>query len=72
MFKSFGWPELLVVLFIVLLIFGGSRLPQVGRSMGQSIREFKKGISGGDGEKPPPPTEKASPPASSGSGRIQH
>lgn len=39
-----GW-EILVVLFVVLLLFGSSRLPQLARGMGKSINEFKKGIS---------------------------
>jgi sec-independent protein translocase protein TatA len=39
-----GW-EILVVLFVVLLLFGSSRLPQLARGMGKSISEFKKGIS---------------------------
>ena len=39
-----GW-EILVVLFVVLLLFGSSRLPQLARGMGKSISEFKKGIT---------------------------
>ena len=39
-----GW-EILVVLFVVLLLFGSTRLPQLARGMGKSISEFKKGIS---------------------------
>ncbi|MCA1591262.1 MAG: twin-arginine translocase TatA/TatE family subunit [Acidobacteria bacterium] len=43
-----GW-ELLVVLFVILLLFGGAKLPQLAKGMGKSIREFKKGINeGGD------------------------
>lgn len=41
-----GW-EILVVLFVVLLLFGSTRLPQLARGMGKSINEFKKGISDG-------------------------
>ena len=44
-----GW-EILVVLFVVLLLFGSSRLAQLARGMGKSINEFKKGISEGGKE----------------------
>ena len=40
--------ELLIVLGIVLLLFGATRLPQVARSMGKSITEFKRGLHEGD------------------------
>ena len=36
-----GLPELLVILFIVILIFGGSRLPEIGRGIGSAIKNFK-------------------------------
>ena len=39
-----GVPELLIILAIVLLIFGYSRLPQLGKGLGQSIRNFKSGL----------------------------
>jgi len=53
-----GVPELLIILAIVLLIFGYSRLPQLGKGLGQSIRNFKSGLRG-DGDRedrdvPPP------------------
>ena len=41
---SLGAPELLIVLLIVLLLFGGAKLPKLARSLGESSREFKKGI----------------------------
>ena len=42
----FGIPELLLILLILLLIFGASKLPEIARTMGQSINEFKKSMSG--------------------------
>ncbi|MCD6506859.1 twin-arginine translocase TatA/TatE family subunit [Candidatus Poribacteria bacterium] len=39
---SIGWSELLVIFLVVLLLFGTKRLPEVGRSLGKAIREFKK------------------------------
>lgn len=40
-----GMPEILIILAIVLIIFGPKKLPELARSMGQSIREFRKGTS---------------------------
>ncbi len=39
-----GMPELLVILVLVLLIFGASRLPEIGTGLGKAIRGFKKGV----------------------------
>jgi sec-independent protein translocase protein TatA len=39
-----GFPELLIVLVLVLLVFGGSRLPALGRSVGQARRELRAGM----------------------------
>jgi sec-independent protein translocase protein TatA len=47
-----GPLEIAVVLVIVLIIFGPKRLPELGRSMGRGIREFKGSLSG-DNDKPP-------------------
>jgi sec-independent protein translocase protein TatA len=41
-----GGTELLIVLFIILLLFGAKRIPQLARSIGTGTREFRKGISG--------------------------
>jgi sec-independent protein translocase protein TatA len=40
-----GAPELIIVLLVVLLLFGATRLPKLARSMGEASKEFKKGIS---------------------------
>ena len=42
-----GTPELLIILAIILLLFGGSKLPQLSRSIGTSIKELRKGVSDG-------------------------
>jgi sec-independent protein translocase protein TatA len=45
-----GLPEVLIFLVVVLLLFGASRVPEVGRSMGKGMREFKDALSGKDDE----------------------
>lgn len=42
---SIGAPELIIILLIVLLIFGGAKLPKLARSLGQAQKEFKDGLS---------------------------
>ncbi len=39
-----GAPELLLILVIALVIFGGKRIPEIGESLGKGIRNFKKGL----------------------------
>jgi sec-independent protein translocase protein TatA len=41
---SLGVPELIIVFLIVVLLFGASRLPNIGRGLGEGIRNFKRGI----------------------------
>ncbi len=53
MFPKLGMGELIVILLIVVVLFGASRLPQLGSGLGQGIRSFKKAFSGEDEEKPP-------------------
>jgi len=60
MFGSFGWMELLLILFIVLIIFGAGKLPQLGEGLGKAIKGFKKTVHEADaidvtpGEQPQP------------------
>jgi TatA/E family protein of Tat protein translocase len=45
---NIGVTELIIILVILLLLFGSTRLPQLAKGMGKSIREFKKGIAEGE------------------------
>ena len=45
MFGQIGMQEILLILFILLLLFGAKRLPELGQSLGKGIREFKRGVS---------------------------
>ncbi len=47
MFGSLGVPELLIILFIVILVFGASRLPELGKGIGKGIRNFKDATKDG-------------------------
>jgi sec-independent protein translocase protein TatA len=42
---NFGAPELIIVLLVVLLLFGGAKLPQLARSLGQAKKEFQDGAA---------------------------
>jgi sec-independent protein translocase protein TatA len=42
---NLGTPELILVLVVVLLLFGGTQLPKLARSLGQAQKEFKKGVT---------------------------
>ena len=45
MFCNLGFPEIMLILVVVLLVFGAKRLPEIGASFGKGIREFKRSIS---------------------------
>jgi len=57
MFRNFGIWEILLILFIVLIVFGVGKLPQVGSAIGKSIRNFKKAQAGEDEEEEKPKTQ---------------
>ena len=46
MFSNIGFPGLIVILIIALIVFGPSKLPQIGRAVGSSLREFKDATKG--------------------------
>jgi len=55
---NLGAPEMMIVLLVVLLLFGGAKLPKLARSMGEAQREFRSAIRGG-----PDPDEASGPDA---------
>jgi sec-independent protein translocase protein TatA len=74
MFSQVGVPELLIVLFIVLLLFGTKRLPALGRQLGGGLREFKDAIAGDRHDEASPTSERpelgdGTPPSSAASER---
>ena len=52
-----GTQELIIILGIALFIFGAKKLPEIGKGLGKSIREFKTSVSGEDEETPGQPKE---------------
>lgn len=65
---ALGYQELLIVLVILLLLFGSTRLPQLAKGLGKSIKEFKKGVGeSGDADEIDAPARRESLRASSNS-----
>ncbi|HVP57756.1 MAG TPA: twin-arginine translocase TatA/TatE family subunit [bacterium] len=56
-----GTTEILLIIVAILILFGGKRIPELMRSLGSGVREFKKGMTEGEEQKPAseakPPTE---------------
>jgi sec-independent protein translocase protein TatA len=63
MVPEIGISGLILLLIVALLVFGPKRLPEMGRSLGKGMREFKDSLSGKDEhtELPPPPADDAQP-----------
>jgi sec-independent protein translocase protein TatA len=57
-----GGPELIIILVVVLVLFGGSQLPKLAKNLGKAQKEFKEGMGDGAASTTPPQTP---PPASS-------
>jgi sec-independent protein translocase protein TatA len=46
MLETIGWPELLVILAVATLLFGGKKIPEVAKGLGEGIRNFKTALKG--------------------------
>ena len=62
MLGGLGAPELIVIALIALLLFGAGRIADIGKGLGQGIKNFKQGLkeAGEEDEEPPPKAEKVS------------
>jgi sec-independent protein translocase protein TatA len=64
--EGIGGPELMMIMFIILLLFGANKLPELARGLGKSVKEFKKAASGVEEEvrraMEEPPTPPPAPP----------
>ncbi|MDH3403487.1 MAG: twin-arginine translocase TatA/TatE family subunit [Acidobacteriota bacterium] len=50
---SLGFQELLIIFLIVIVLFGASKLPQLGRGLGEGIKNFRRGLKGSDEDADP-------------------
>ncbi len=53
LFSSLGLPEILLIVFVVLLLFGAKKIPELMRSMGKGVKSFKDGLNGKDSSEKP-------------------
>lgn len=59
-----GWPELIILLVVVLIVFGPGKLPDIGNAIGKGVREFRKASTDleesirGESKKPSPPSDR--------------
>ncbi|HSM64753.1 MAG TPA: twin-arginine translocase TatA/TatE family subunit [Ilumatobacteraceae bacterium] len=57
-----GGPELIIILVVVLVLFGGSQLPKLAKNLGKAQKEFKDGMGEGAGDQPPSQSSPPPPP----------
>ena len=68
MFGDLSFSHILILLVVLVLVFGAKRIPEIGSSLGQGIKEFKKSLSNATSDDPPTASPRASvPPATSSS-----
>ncbi len=50
LFGSFGWGEILIIAFVILLLFGGRKIPELMKGIGKGVKSFKDGVKGVENE----------------------
>jgi sec-independent protein translocase protein TatA len=66
MFGDLSFSHILIILLVLVLVFGARRIPEIGASIGQGIKEFKRSLKDTDAPLPPPPA----PPSASASAPL--
>jgi len=71
MFGDLSFSHILILLLVLVLVFGAKRIPEIGSSLGQGIKEFKRSLKDATSADPPSPPRNVQPPTSgSGSGPL--
>ena len=65
MFGDLSFSHILILLLVLVLVFGAKRIPEIGSSLGQGIKEFKRSLKDATGDDVPPPPRGVQPPTSS-------
>ena len=63
-----GWPELIILLVVVLIVFGPGKLPDIGNAIGRGVREFRKASNDLESSIRGEPSKSAAPPSEPSSG----
>jgi sec-independent protein translocase protein TatA len=67
MFGDLSFSHILILLLVLVLVFGAKRIPEIGSSLGQGIKEFKRSLKEATEDQPLSPPRSVQPPAASGS-----
>jgi sec-independent protein translocase protein TatA len=67
MFGDLSFSHILILLVVLVLVFGAKRIPEIGSSLGQGIKEFKRSLKDATSDDPPISPPRGAPPATSGS-----
>jgi len=70
MFGDLSFSHILILLLIVVLVFGAKRIPEIGSSLGQGIREFTRSMRGVTEVRPEPPRVQQPPPSAAGASTL--
>ena len=64
MFGDLSFSHILILLLVLVLVFGAKRIPEIGSSLGQGIKEFKRSLKDATSDDPPTPPRNVQPPTS--------